>query len=212
MAMDFMELQELFHNKHKYIIIILLFSLFSCTENRGTVIKSTSIIIPAIYKSSTTEGLLFHQDTLWLNNEPYSGYIFELVPNKTDTLFFAGYKKGLLEGEFRKWFPNKQLWEKRMYVEGKKNGLQQSYWENGIKRFEFIAKDDAYEGEMKEWAQDGLLVHLSNYVNGQEDGTQQSWYSNGKIKSNYFIIKGKRYGLLGTKNCKNVSDSIFNIK
>ncbi len=208
--MDFMELQVLYRNKHIDVFILLLYFLVSCSENKGTVIKST--IVTPIYKSNTTEGFLFHQDTLWLNNEPYNGYVFELVPNTIDTLFFAGYKKGLLEGEFKKWFPNKQLWEKRWYVAGKKNGLQQSYWENGIKRFEFIAKDDAYEGEMKEWAQDGLLVHLANYVNGQEDGTQQSWYSNGKIKSNYFIIKGKRYGLLGTKNCKNVSDSIFNIK
>jgi len=210
--MDFMELLELYRNKYIDVFVLLLFFLFSCTENRGTVIKSTNNIIPPIYMSNITEGLLLHQDTLWLNNEPYSGYIYEVVANKTDTLFFAGYKKGLLEGEVKKWYPNKQLWEKRCYVAGKKNGLQQSFWENGIKRFEFVAKDDAYEGEMKEWAQDGLLVHLSNYVNGQEDGTQKSWYSNGKIKSNYFIIKGKRYGLLGTKNCKNVSDSIFNIK
>ena len=28
-------------------------------------------------------------------------------------------------------------------------------------------------------------------------------------KSNYFIKNDRRYGLLGTKNCENVSDSIF---
>jgi len=209
--MDFMELQELYRNKHIKVFFILLFFLFSCTENKQTVISKAATKIPSIYIQNTNEGFLLHQDTLWLNNEPFSGFVYELSPSKTDTIFFAGYKKGLLEGVVKKWFPNKQLWEKRLYEAGRKNGLQESYWENGIKRFEFIAKDDAYEGEMKEWAQDGLLVHLSNYVNGQEDGTQKSWYSNGKIKSNYFIIKGKRYGLLGTKNCKNVSDSIFNI-
>jgi hypothetical protein len=39
---------------------------------------------------------------------------------------------------------------------------------------------------------------------------QTWWYDNGKVKSNYRIIEGRRFGLLGTKNCINVSDSIFN--
>ena len=210
--MAFMELQELYRNKILGVFFLTLLFLFSCTENKGTLIKRVAKNIPPIYMSNASDGFLLHQDTLWLKNESYNGYVFELALNKIDTLFFAGYINGLLEGEVKKWHPNKQLWEKRWYNAGKKNGLQQSYWENGIKRFEFIANEDVYEGEMKEWAQNGLLVHLANYVNGQEDGTQKSWYSNGKIKSNYFIIKGKRYGLLGTKNCKNVSDSIFNIK
>ena len=36
------------------------------------------------------------------------------------------------------------------------------------------------------------------------------FYNNGKVRSNYLVINGKRYGLLGTKNCVNVKDSIFN--
>jgi antitoxin component YwqK of YwqJK toxin-antitoxin module len=48
-----------------------------------------------------------------------------------------------------------------------------------------------------------------NYVMGHESGAQQQFYTDGKIKANYTIIDGRRYGLLGTKNCVNVSDSIF---
>ena len=90
-----------------------------------------------------------------------------------------------------------------------KNGKQIAYWENNKKKFEFTAKDDAYEGELKEWAFNGTLTHLAHYVNGQEEGSQKLWYDNGKIRANYVIKNGKRFGLLGTKNCKNVSDSIF---
>ncbi len=100
--------------------------------------------------------------------------------------------------------------ESREYLLGRKNGKQIAYWENGNKRFEFVAKNDAYEGELKEWSFDGKLIHEAHFVNGQEDGTQQMWYDNGKIRANYIIIKGRRYGLLGTKNCKNVSDSLLN--
>ena len=112
----------------------------------------------------------------------------------------------------KKYYPNKQLMEYREFKNEMKNGKQIAYWENGNKRFEFIAKDDAYEGELKEWDYHGRLFHLAHYKNGQEEGVQKLWYENGKIRANYVIIKGRRFGLLGTKNCKNVSDSIFVVK
>ena len=112
----------------------------------------------------------------------------------------------------KKYFANNQLMEYREFRNGMKNGKQIGYWDNGKKRFEFVAKDDAYEGELKEWDSNGKLFHLAHYKNGQEEGSQKLWYENGKIRANYFIMKGKRYGLLGTKNCKNVSDSIFVIR
>jgi antitoxin component YwqK of YwqJK toxin-antitoxin module len=102
--------------------------------------------------------------------------------------------------------------ELRNYSKGQKNGVQIAYWENGNKRFQFMAQNDAYEGELKEWDYSGTLFHLAHFINGQEAGEQKLWYDNGKIRANYVIINGKRYGLLGTKNCKNVSDSIFVVK
>ena len=113
---------------------------------------------------------------------------------------------------FKKYYPNKQIMEYREFKNNMKNGKQIAYWDNGKKRFEFTAVNDAYEGELKEWDYNGKLFHLAHYKNGQEEGTQKLWYDNGKIRANYVIIKGRRYGLLGTKNCKNVSDSIFIVK
>lgn len=210
--MVFMEHLAQYRNKYNFLLLIITLFVFACRQDRPKVAVDTVTKIPNIYLANTYKGLVLYQDTLWLKNAPYSGYIYELAPNKIDTVFFAGYLNGLLEGQQKKWHFNQQLWERRSYKLGKKNGVQQSFWENGNKRFEFIANEDICEGEMKEWAEDGLLVHLANFVQGQEAGTQKQWYSNGKIKSNYIIIKGKRYGLLGTKNCKNVSDSIFNIQ
>ena len=69
-----------------------------------------------------------------------------------------------------------------------------------------------YEGERKEWNNEGNLIYLATYKKGQEEGPQKLWYDNGKIRANYIIKNGKRYGLLGTKNCKNVSDSIFAVQ
>jgi antitoxin component YwqK of YwqJK toxin-antitoxin module len=112
----------------------------------------------------------------------------------------------------KKYYPNKQLMEYREFRNEMKNGKQIAYWENGKKRFEFVAVDDVYEGELREWDYNGNLFHLAHYKNGQEEGEQKLWYENVKIRANYVILNGRRFGLLGTKNCKNVSDSIFVIK
>lgn len=112
----------------------------------------------------------------------------------------------------KKYYSNNKLMEIREFRNNMKNGKQIAYWDNGNKRFEYIAKNDVSEGELKEWDFNGKLFHLAHYKNGQEEGVQKLWYENGKIRANYIILKGRRYGLLGTKNCKNVSDSIFVIK
>jgi antitoxin component YwqK of YwqJK toxin-antitoxin module len=179
-------------------LITLLF-LFSACSDKNT--------IPEMYTLISTTGILVKNEVAILNGKKYSGYVYQLK-NK-DTVFISGYLKGRLEGVSKKWYPNNFLKEIRHYTKGEKNGKQVSFWENGNKKFEFIAKKDAYEGELKEWTVDGKLFHLANFKNGQEAGTQKLWYADGKIRANYVIINGKRYGLLGTKNCVNVSDSIF---
>jgi antitoxin component YwqK of YwqJK toxin-antitoxin module len=112
----------------------------------------------------------------------------------------------------KKFYPNKQLMEIREFKNDMKNGKQLAFWDNGNKRFEYTAKNDMNEGALMEWDYNGKLFHLAHYKNGQEEGVQKLWYENGKIRANYIIVNGRRYGLLGTKNCKNVSDSIFIIK
>ena len=190
------------------ISLLLLVCSCSTDKPKETLPNNT---VPNIYTLKSTLNFSTKNNQVLLNEKQYSGFIYQLYENR-DTAFVEGYFKGFLSGIQKKWYPNKQLMEERYYLESKKNGKQVAYWENGKKKFEFVAKDDVYEGQMKEWTFDGKLIHLATYKNGQEEGTQKMWYDNGKIRANYVIIAGKRYGLLGTKNCKNVSDSIFLVK
>lgn len=189
----------------KSVKIFLLF-LVVCSCNKPQEVVNQEI--PKKYVLKSSEQIAVKNDVVFLNDKKYAGFLYELSPSK-DTILIEGYLNGLLSGVCKKWFPNGQLMEERHYLNGQKNGKHVSFWQNGNKRFEFIAKNDVYEGELKEFSENGTLFHLANYVNGQEEGTQKMWYDNGKIRANYVIKKGKRYGLLGTKNCKNVSDSIF---
>lgn len=197
----------------KFKLFFLLILACSCDKSKP---NHTAIALSQVterqFVAKTNLNLVFRNDTVFFKSEKYEGVIFDINPSTTDTLEITEYANGVLHGISKKWYSKTQLMEERHYQQGQKHGKQVVYWENGNKKFEFTAKNDMYEGELKEWTSDGKLIHLANFVNGQEEGAQKLWYDNGKIRANYVIIKGKRYGLLGTKNCKNVSDSIFIIK
>ncbi len=194
----------------KIILFFSIFFMWSCnlSKEKDFVAAKTSQI-PKVFVSNTSKDLTFRSDTAFVFNKPFDGFIYELDANTNDLIASSGYINGLLSGVKKKWYNGYVPMEERYYLYGAKNGKQIVYWENGKKKFEFIAKNDAYEGELKEWNISGNLIHLANFKDGQEEGTQKMWYDNGKIRSNYVMRKGKRYGLLGTKNCVNVSDSIF---
>ena len=194
------------------VYLLLLFLIYSCKSEKSKRIDILPEINSGMFLLKSDKNISINNDVVFLKDKKYSGFLYALNPDSKDTVSLEGYSNGLLHGRSRKWYVNKQIFEDRTYTMGEKNGKQTSWWENGNKQFEFYAKNDKYEGELKEWAFDGKLMHLAHYKDGQEEGIQQLWYENGKIRANYVIINGKRYGLLGTKNCKNVSDSIFIVK
>ncbi|WP_255080138.1 toxin-antitoxin system YwqK family antitoxin [Lacihabitans sp. CCS-44] len=197
----------------KIILYFTLILMYSCDPSQEkNLVDTKTRKIPKVYVSIKSKDLSFKSDTAFLNNKPYAGFIYELDATTNDLIASGGYLNGLLSGVKKKWYKGYALMEERYYLNGAKNGKQIAYWENGNKKFEFVAKNDTYEGELKEWNISGNLIHLATFVNGQEEGTQKMWYDNGKIRANYVMRKGKRYGLLGTKNCVNVSDSIFVVK
>jgi antitoxin component YwqK of YwqJK toxin-antitoxin module len=196
-----------------YFLILPFLLLFACNEPETEKnVNSKTGVLPKVYVLKSSKSVSIVVDTVYFNQKKYSGFLFELYPNTKDTASMEGYENGLLSGVSKKWYENKTLMEERYFEAGKKNGTHSVFWKNGQKKFEFTAKNDVYEGKMTEWTSDGKLYHVGNYVNGQEDGSQQMWYENGKIRANYVIKNGKRFGLLGTKNCKNVSDSVFVVK
>lgn len=146
------------------------------------------------------------------NRQPFTGTVYSLLPNQRDTMAVGSFIDGKEDGEWRRYFAAGQLMEKRFYSAGKKAGVYEAWWPDGRQRLLYHFSDGEYEGACEDWAENGVLISEMNYHRGHEDGPQKQWYDNGKIKANYVIKDGRRYGLLGTKNCVNVSDSVFNAK
>ncbi len=110
-----------------------------------------------------------------------------------------------------KWYDDGQMMERRCYVEGRRNGLHEGWWPNGVKRFEYQYKDDVYEGEVVEWYENGQMYRRMQYKDGHEHGMQQMWKADGRLLANYEMKNGRKYGLAGVKNCTTVwgeNDSI----
>jgi len=195
-----MEHQARFLNKGMLILLLMLFT--SCA-NTGNAAECKVI-------SDTTAGLKAVNGTLYLNDTLFNGTVVSIFTGTADTAAIMNFKNGAEDGVWKKFFPNKMREETRQFDAGKKIGEYLAWWPNGNRKLQYHFKDGEYEGTCYEWNENGQLVKEANYKAGHEDGLQKIFYDNGKIHSNFMVIKGRRYGLLGTKNCVNVSDSIFN--
>lgn len=144
-----------------------------------------------------------------LNDSIFSGVVIGFHPESKDTASIRSFVNGKEDGVWKQFYESGNLKESRFFAAGKKTGEYHLWWENGTEKAIYRFENDEYEGESREWNPEGRLIRVMNYKAGYEEGLQQLWYDNGKIKANYQIINGRRFGLLGTKNCVNVKDSIF---
>jgi antitoxin component YwqK of YwqJK toxin-antitoxin module len=132
---------------------------------------------------------------------PFSGIIknFDEVNQTNNSAVYVDGKKNGVE---EKRFLNDAIAEQRFYKGGLKSGIHKGWWKNGILKFEYhFDEKGIYNGTVKDWYQNGQLVKEFNYVNGKEKGNQKMWLINGNIKANYTVVNGDRFGLIGLKKC-----------
>lgn len=187
------------------ILLLLLLIQLSCTQTTKDAAHLHEIAAVNINVADTN--FVYVQDTVYYKQKHFTGHQFELNLNG-DTTLVKSFYDGLEEGFTKKWHANKQLAEQRFYIAGKKEGLHRAWWQNGKLKFEYHFLNDEFNGIAREWYENGNIYKVFNYKNGHEDGSIKMWWINGKIKTNYIIKNGRRYGLLGTKNCINVADSV----
>lgn len=145
---------------------------------------------------------------LLLNSIVYLLFLSLGCNQSPDPVLYNQIINGLEEGEWRGYHENGVLKEKRFYKHGVKVGLLKTWWDNGQLQVLYRFNHGEYDGTCFEWNRNGVMTKKMNYALGVEVGQQRQWYDDGSVRSNYTIINGRRYGLLGTKNCINVKDSL----
>ncbi|CAZ97394.1 hypothetical protein Q4603_20625 [Zobellia galactanivorans] len=174
------------------ILFCLYFCLFSCSREDLVVDKASAEL-------ELVNGVLYYQ------GKPFNG----LLVSKYDASTFkmkSEYVEGRKQGYEKQWYPNGQLSQSRMYSEGIKTGKHLAWWEDGTPKFIYRFNEKGeYDGNRKEWYRNGNLILDFNYSNGKEAGSQRMWTDNGKIRANYTVKNGDRFGLIGLKKCYNVN-------
>ncbi|MEO9967418.1 MAG: toxin-antitoxin system YwqK family antitoxin [Reichenbachiella sp.] len=125
---------------------------------------------------------------------------------------------------------NGQLAEQIQFIEGKKMGMTNRWYQDGTLSYTAQHKANRLDGEVKSWWPNGVLRSQSNFVNGRADGTQYQWYKsgkpfkeinlkmgleeglqrawreNGKLYTNYEAKNGRIFGLKRASLCYELGD------
>ncbi len=101
--------------------------------------------------------------------------------NDSDKLMMTeNYQEGKLQGEQLTYFDNGQLTEKNQYKEGKREGKRTIYSEEGVKIKEFTYENDQLHGLTQYYDTKGELIIEGNYKRDRKDGIWK-YYENGKL-------------------------------
>jgi antitoxin component YwqK of YwqJK toxin-antitoxin module len=77
---------------------------------------------------------------------------------------------------------------------GKRNGIQKSYYESGTLKEEYEMVDDSLTGMYKKYYESGNLKVECNELNGKLQGKSLAYYQNGKLQAEVTFINGSRNG------------------
>jgi antitoxin component YwqK of YwqJK toxin-antitoxin module len=196
------------NRSHQRTRLILLLMLAGCRQSEGGGHGRADRDEPSqTYVNAYSKDVSFREDTVFLDGRLFSGHLLSFHPDG-DTAACIGYADGVQEGLSRIWHANGQPAERRTYHRGRKVGTHTGWWPNGNQRFEYRFMDGEHHGSMREWYEDGKPYKDFHYNAGYEDGSQRMWWEDGRIRANYVVRDGRRYGLIGVKNCVNPKDSI----
>lgn len=198
--MAFMEHRALLRNRLPWVFIGMLFGLIAC-QSAGT--YSGRLIAASDTAFQWRNGTAYYREAL------FSGRLFSFYPGTADTSFVHAFREGKEDGCWKEFYPGHQLMEVRYFNRGSKEGTYLAYWPNRQLRLRYHFQQDEYEALCEEWTAAGILIREMHYSRGREVGSQKQFYDDGSIRSNYWMQDGRRYGLLGTKNCVNVSERIW---
>ncbi len=178
----------------RILVFILCASiwLLSCERESLIVDKSSNEL-------QLNNGVLLYQGL------PFNGILVSSYDSLTFKMKLA-YKEGRKDGYEKQWYPNGKIAQSRTYSKGIKVGNHLGWWEDGSEKFYYNFNEKGeFEGSRKEWYQNGQLIRDFNYSKGKEVGSQRMWTETGKIRANYEVKNGERFGLIGLKKCYTVN-------
>ena len=113
--MDIMVPLEQYLNRC-YALLLLVF--FGCIDLDSKEVRSFNV---QIFNFHSKNGIFFK------NKTPFTGRVFKLHENGLDTVYIRSYFKGIKNGQFVRFYTKNRIFEKRNYINGKKEGIHIGY-------------------------------------------------------------------------------------
>lgn len=132
-----------------------------------------------LFQMYTEDGILIDSGTF--KNGERDGVTKQFYNDTGKLRVSANYKNGVLEGEFKAYYPNGNLQGEVNYVNGEMNGEFKEYHENKKIRLSGSYKNSLQEGEWKSYLEDGTLESIINYKAGELHGIKEDYYKNGNV-------------------------------
>lgn len=139
------------------------------------------------------------ETTYWLGYKNGSETIYDGHNNVTKLVY---YKNNLLDSVSKEYFPVKENWKHNItdgklyrlitYKNGLKDGLSETWYDNGKPEEITHYSKGEKDGEYMHWSDDSILLEHSHYIADKIDGHYQTWYDNGKKKEDGYYSHGDR--------------------
>ena len=95
---------------------------------------------------------------------------------------YGAYEEGLKTGFHNQWNTKGQKIAQGKYINGKKQGLWQYYYDNGQLKKEVHYDADLKEGSFQFWNTKTVLIAERNYSSDTLTGLNKSWLDNGQLR------------------------------
>ncbi|MEP7194895.1 MAG: hypothetical protein ABI851_00130 [Saprospiraceae bacterium] len=169
--------------KYKFIFSLVLFTLYSCREEKTIEIKNK-------------EGIVIQRITLAGDTSKGKNGIYESFDKNGIPLEYATYSEGKLNGE-KRLFEEGKLYSSEMHVNDQYEGPYKVYYPNGKIQLETQYVNNEILGELKSYYNSGNLKEIVQMKSNQEDGPFIEYYDNKNKKAEGNYKEGaKEHGLL----------------
>ena len=121
----------------------------------------------------------------------------EVFLNRANSLWLFKADSATVSGLVTEKYPNGTIAKKFMVVNGKKEGIQTSYYPDGKLKFYETFSDNRLHGGVKRWTIENgyqLLAELT-YKHGKLHGQQKKWYRTGELHKVMHLNMGKEDGM-----------------
>ncbi|GEA09823.1 toxin-antitoxin system YwqK family antitoxin [Alteromonas sp. KUL49] len=163
--------------------------------------------------SQSNKVIRVHGSEITLNNSGLRTYDAKLFTGQVVTYYPNGqlasldeFADGRRHGIAQKWFRDGVLSFESNYRKGVREGYTQSWWYNGNIRSSTFFEAGKAQGEAWSWYRNGNKFKRYNFVDGQPSGIQQAWRLNGKLFSNFEYKNGRIFGLRKSNTCVGLED------